>query len=284
MPTTRKSVILVLAAVTLVGCSKSTQDPPPAAEETTAEMPDSTAAEMVESSADTTELTSPTETQQGTEMTQQTNYFEITTPLGNMVLRLYDETPIHRDNFRKLVSDGFYNGTTFHRVIEGFMIQGGDVLSKDDDPMNDGTGDPGYTLEAEFRKNLFHKRGALAAARQGDQVNPQRRSSGSQFYIVQGTVHTPDGLAEMERQMKTQAPDFELTDASRAAYASDGGAPFLDGQYTVFGELVDGFDVLDAIAGTNTPRKRGERVSPALVDRPAEPIRMEVRPLPDYPS
>ena len=101
-----------------------------------------------------------------------TNYYEIHTPLGRMVVRLYDETPLHRDNFKRLVATGFYDSTTFHRVIDGFVIQGGDPNSKDADPSNDGTGGPGYTLPAEIRPGLFHRRGALASARQGDEVNP----------------------------------------------------------------------------------------------------------------
>ena len=115
-----------------------------------------------------------------------TDFYEIETRLGTMIVGLYDQTPRHRDNFRTLVEEGFYNGTSFHRVIAGFMAQGGDPNSKDDDPMNDGQGGPGYTIEAEFRDGLFHRKGALSAARQGDQVNPERRSSGSQFYIVHG--------------------------------------------------------------------------------------------------
>ncbi len=218
------------------------------------------------------------------QMTQQTSYFEISTRLGKMVIRLYDETPKHRDNFRKLATDGFYDGTTFHRVIEGFMIQGGDPLSKDDNPMNDGTGGPGYTVEAEFNQSLFHKRGAIAAARQGDQVNPQKRSSGSQFYIVHGAAVSPEQLADTEKQMKARYPDFAFSDAAKAAYTAEGGTPFLDSQYTVFGELVEGFDVLDAIAGTSTPRKTGQAAHPALADQPAEPIPMTIKPLTDYPS
>jgi peptidyl-prolyl cis-trans isomerase B (cyclophilin B) len=225
-----------------------------------------------------------TDKSEGKEMNQEASYFEISTRLGRMVIRLYDETPKHRDNFRKLAADGFYDGTTFHRVMEGFMIQGGDPLSKDDNPMNDGTGGPGYTVEAEFNTDLLHKKGALAAARQADQVNPQKRSSGSQFYIVHGTVSSPDELAAIEMQKKSRNPNFALTESAKAVYTSEGGAPFLDGDYTVFGELVEGFDVLDAIAGTTTPRKTGQAAHPALTDQPAERIPMTVKPLTDYPS
>ena len=175
-----------------------------------------------------------------------TNYYEIATPLGALVVRLSDETPVHRDNFKKLVAEGFYDGTTFHRVIRGFMVQGGDPNSKDDDPMNDGQGDPGYTLPAEIVPGATHAVGALAAARQPDQVNPERRSSGSQFYLVTGD------------------------------------ARHLDGQYTIFGQVVEGLDVLARIEQAETPRSTGRRGAAAFRDRPFDPIPMTVRPLPDY--
>jgi peptidyl-prolyl cis-trans isomerase B (cyclophilin B) len=212
----------------------------------------------------------------------ETNFYEISTSLGKMVVRLYDETPKHRDNFKKLVVDGTYDGTTFHRVIEGFMIQGGDPNSKDDDPMNDGSGGLGYTLEAEFRPALFHKRGALAAARQGDSVNPEQRSSSSQFYIVQGRPYEETDLSGLEQQMAARSPGFSFSEEARAAYLSEGGTPFLDGQYTVYGELVAGFEVLDAIAGVNTARKSGAQVHPALADQPPDRLSIQVRPLKDY--
>lgn len=208
------------------------------------------------------------------------NFYEIETRFGSMVVRLYDETPVHRDNFSKLVSEGFYDGTTFHRIIQGFMIQGGDPNSKDDDPLNDGQGDPGYTLPAEFSPSLSHRRGALAAARQADQVNPERRSSGSQFYIVHGTPMDSSRIAQIESGIRSQHPDFRYSDELREHYETVGGAPFLDMQYTVFGELVDGFDVLDSIAATETPAKYGQRGP--LQDRPVEKIEMTIRPLPDY--
>ena len=143
---------------------------------------------------------------------------KITTSLGNITVRLYDETPLHRDNFLKLAKEGFYNGTLFHRVIRDFMIQGGDPDSVNAPAGKHlGVGGPDYTLEAEIHPALFHKRGALAAARQGDEVNPEHRSSGSQFYIVH-----------------------------------DGNACFhLNGDYSVFGETVDGFDVIDKIASVD---------------------------------
>lgn len=201
-----------------------------------------------------------------------------------MVVRLFDDTPQHRDNFKKLAGEGFFNGTTFHRIIEGFMIQGGDPNSRDDDAFNDGQGGPDYTIPAEIVAGLFHKRGALAAARTGDAVNPERRSSGSQFYIVQGTTFDDQTLDMVEQQirMSTRKKDFAFSEEARAAYKTEGGAPNLDAQYTVFGELVEGFDVLDAVAATATPRKTGQHVSPQLADRPTEPVTMTVRPLPNY--
>ena len=148
-----------------------------------------------------------------------TNLYEIRTPEGRMVVRLYDETPQHRDNFKKLVAEQFYDSTTFHRVIERFMIQGGDPNSRGDDPAAVGQGGPGYTIPAEIRPDLYHKRGALAAARQGDPVNPERRSSGSQFYIVQGETYNDSTLAEMEQALRQRIPDadFSFSDSAKAA-------------------------------------------------------------------
>jgi peptidyl-prolyl cis-trans isomerase B (cyclophilin B) len=214
-----------------------------------------------------------------------TNYFEIDTRHGRMVVRLYDETPGHRDNFAKLVGEGFYDGTTFHRVIANFMVQGGDPNSKNDDPMDDGLGGPGYTVPAEISTTRFHKRGALAAARQADQVNPNRASSGSQFFIVHGgTPFDAATLAQIEPRLRQQIPDteFSYTPEMVRAYTTEGGAPHLDGMYTVFGELVEGFEVLDLIAAEETARSKGEQTHPALTDQPLEPVVIEVRPLEDY--
>ncbi|MDQ7039722.1 MAG: peptidylprolyl isomerase [Rhodothermus sp.] len=215
-----------------------------------------------------------------------TNYYEIRTPLGRMVVRLYDETPLHRDNFKRLVASGFYDSTTFHRVIDGFVIQGGDPNSKDADPTNDGTGGPGYTLPAEIRPGLFHKRGALAAARQGDEVNPERRSSGSQFYLVVGRTFDAATLNEIEAYLREQIPDpsFSFPDSVRRLYQTVGGAPFLDGHYTVFGELVEGFEVMAAIARLPTPRTIGQQAPPTQLDRPLQPVPMTIRPLENYSS
>ncbi len=213
----------------------------------------------------------------------ETNYYEINTPRGRMVIRLYDETPGHRDNFKKLAAEQFYDSTLFHRVMSGFMIQGGDPNSRDDDPANDGVGGPGYTVPAEILPGFFHKRGVLSAARQNDQVNPERQSSGSQFYIVHGTIYPDDYLSQMEERLKQQIPDptFAFSKEARLAYTTEGGAPSLDGMYTVFGELVEGFDVLDDITRVATPKSLGQRVRQGG-DRPVVPIWMVVRPLPEY--
>lgn len=172
----------------------------------------------------------------------------IETNYGKIVVKLYNETPKHRDNFIKLVKDGFYQDLLFHRVIKGFMIQGGDPESKNA-PAGKmlGSGGPGYTVPAEFDSSLIHKKGALSAARMGDQVNPKKESSGSQFYIVQGRKY---GDKELERlSMQT---GVKYTDEQKEIYQTIGGTPFLDMQYTVFGEVVEGLDVVDKIAAVQT--------------------------------
>ena len=160
---------------------------------------------------------------------------KIHTTMGDIVVRLYDETPVHRDNFLKLVREGYYDGTLFHRVIKGFMIQGGDPNSKGAAPDQMlGNGNPGYTLEAEFREGLYHKRGALAAAREDDATNPERRSSGSQFYIVWGRTFSPRQMEYLIDQMQMKHPETGgLTPAQREVYATYGGTPHLDGQYSL---------------------------------------------------
>ncbi len=186
----------------------------------------------------------------------------ITTQLGVIVLKLYNETPLHRDNFIELARQGYYDGTLFHRVIRQFMIQGGDPNSKNapaGQPL--GGGGPGYTIEAEIAPSLFHKRGALAAARMGDQVNPERRSSGSQFYIVQGKVFTPQELEMMEKQTRRA-----FTPEQKIAYTTIGGTPHLDSAYTVFGEVIEGLDVVEKISLMAT----------APGDRPTEDVVMRV--------
>lgn len=237
---------------------------------------------------------------------------KIQTTLGDITVRLYDETPLHRDNFVKLAKEGYYDGTLFHRVIKDFMIQGGDPDSKGA-PAGKmlGVGGPDYTIEAEIKGGLYHKRGALAAARQGDEVNPERRSSGSQFYIVWGQVYKEGQLRQFAKQMEMQqmqavfnalakehhdeimqmrrernraglqelqeklaaeaeaqvkAQGAGMTDEQRAIYSTVGGTPHLDGQYTVFGEVEEGLDVVEMIQQTATARG----------DRPVDDIEMRV--------
>jgi len=237
---------------------------------------------------------------------------QLETTYGNIVVKLFNETPLHRDNFLKLVDDGFYDGVLFHRVIADFMIQTGDPNSRNAQPGQMlGTGDVGYTLPAEIvYPKFFHKRGALAAARQGDQVNPERRSSGCQFYIVQGRVFSNEELDMLERNMRQRAEAnlfqaksrerqaeitfyrnennheslealretiltevrkemenntaYRFTEEQRYAYTTIGGTPHLDGEYTVFGEVVEGLDVVEKISRIQT----GSR------DRPVEDIRI----------
>ena len=235
---------------------------------------------------------------------------KIQTMRGDIVVRLYDETPIHRDNFVKLVKEGYYDGTLFHRVIKDFMIQGGDPDSKGA-PAGKmlGVGGPDYTLAAEIKDTLFHKRGALAAARQGDEVNPERRSSGSQFYIVWGQVFSEGQLRQFSKQLKmqkiqaafnalaashrdeimqmrrernraglqdlqdklaaeaeTQVTGDGLSVEQLHIYSTIGGTPHLDGQYTVFGEVEEGLDVVEMIQGSATGRG----------DRPIDDIEMRM--------
>ena len=182
------------------------------------------------------------------------------TTMGDIVIALYDDTPAHKANFVKLVNQKFYDGVLFHRIIKGFMIQGGDPDSKTAKPgQHLGSGDVGYTIPAEFVPTHIHKRGAVAAARMGDNVNPQKASSGCQFYIVDGTVYDNDKLNMIAmRTGKTFTPEQVQT------YTTDGGAPFLDGDYTVFGEVVKGMPVVDKIAAQ---QKDG-------ADRPLEDIKI----------
>lgn len=226
------------------------------------------------------------------------------TSLGNIKLKLYNETPQHRDNFLKLVKDGTYNGLLFHRVIKEFMIQGGDVTSKDA-PMTKqlGAGDLGYTVPAEFvYPKYFHKKGALSAARTSDEVNPERESSASQFYIVTGKVYKESELAQLEKQKESRLKqsifarlqkenvakikaayqsgdkaelaiirdtlvgkteleaekrkdEAKLTPQQREAYTTIGGVPFLDNEYTVYGEVTEGLDIVDAIQNVKTNKQ-----------------------------
>lgn len=190
---------------------------------------------------------------------------ELITTYGVMVLRLYDSTPLHRDNFLKLVKTGYYDSVLFHRVIQNFMIQSGDPNSRNAKPgMALGNGGPGYTVPAEFRTTIFHRKGSLAAAREGDNVNPQKASSGSQFYIVQGKKFTEAGLDSVE---KYRLNGRKLQPEHREVYKTIGGTPHLDQNYTVFGEVVRGMEVVDKIASVTTS-KGPDR------DRPVEDVQI----------
>lgn len=238
---------------------------------------------------------------------------KIKTTEGDIIIRLYDETPKHRDNFLKLAKEGYFNGTLFHRVIKDFMIQGGDPDSKNA-PKGKmlGTGGPDYTIPAEFvYPQYFHKRGALSAARTGDEVNPEKESSGSQFYIVWGKTFKPAELKQMEHQMAMQQEQQVFNQLTREhheeimnlrrnrdriglqelqdklieqtkrtckqqgkptfteeqieVYTNVGGTPFLDNQYTVFGEVEEGLDIVERIQNCNTDRN----------DRPTEDVKIE---------
>jgi cyclophilin family peptidyl-prolyl cis-trans isomerase len=181
---------------------------------------------------------------------------ELVTTKGPIVLRLYDETPQHRDNFLRLVKSGFYDSVLFHRVIQNFMVQAGDPESKRARHGQAlGNGGPNYTIPAEFKPGLFHKKGALAAARMGDNVNPEKKSSGSQFYIVQGKKFTEAGLDSVETfRLKRKLPAEH-----RTAYKTVGGTPHLDQNYTVFGEVIKGLEVVDRIAAVSTSRNPPDR-------------------------
>ncbi|MDE6497878.1 MAG: peptidylprolyl isomerase [Muribaculaceae bacterium] len=236
---------------------------------------------------------------------------EVKTTMGDFTVLLYGDTPLHRDNFLKLVREGYYDGTLFHRVINEFMVQAGDPDSRDAQPGQMlGAGGPDYKIDAEIvYPKHFHKRGALAAARQGDQVNPARQSSGSQFYVVTGKKLSEGEIAQMEQYMQQNARQSifnrkvqdhraeiislqqnadragldslqqklvaeteaeaaanpaRLTPEQREAYTTVGGAPHLDGQYTVFGEVIKGMNVVDSI----------EKVPTGPADRPREDVRI----------
>ncbi|HNL83511.1 MAG TPA: peptidylprolyl isomerase, partial [Chitinophagaceae bacterium] len=190
---------------------------------------------------------------------------EIKTDYGTMIVRLYNSTPLHRDNFIKLVEQGFYDSLLFHRVIKDFMIQGGDPTSKLADSLAvlGGGSAPGDRIPAEFRANLIHKKGVLAAARDG---NPEKASSNCQFYLVQGKKIDSTQLNQTyETRIKPNAPNFSYTKQQKEIYKRIGGTPFLDQNYTVFGEMISGLNVLDKIA--HVPTKPG--------DRPIKDVRMK---------
>jgi peptidyl-prolyl cis-trans isomerase B (cyclophilin B) len=192
---------------------------------------------------------------------------EVKTDYGTMIIKLYDSTPLHRDNFINLVKQGFYDSLLFHRVIKDFMIQGGDPTSKDaDSTVMLGNGEaPGDMIPAEFRSNLIHKKGALAMARTD---NPAKASSNCQFYIVEGKVTSDTMLNQIECGIRQGSNiGFYYTDAQRNLYKTVGGTPFLDQNYTVFGEVIKGLDVIDKIAAAQTDPN----------DRPLKNIRMKMR-------
>lgn len=242
------------------------------------------------------------------------NYVEIKTNYGNITIELFDETPLHRDNFQKLVKEGFYDDLLFHRIIQNFMIQGGDPDSKDA-KQNQllGSGGPGYTIPAEIgaSERCFHHKGVLSAARQGDNMNPERASSGSQFYIVVGRTYNDREIAQMEQQhikkakkklyneqykdsfqilkkenkrkelkqikkeftqkvdaeINAHIDDYYMTLEQKIAYKEQGGTPHLDGAYTVFGEVIEGLDVVETIAKVTTNSS----------DRPLKDVKMKMK-------
>ncbi len=195
---------------------------------------------------------------------QENSLVQIKTSYGDMVVKLYNETPKHRDNFLKLVEEGFYENQLFHRVIKDFMIQTGDPNSINADKGELlGMGGPGYTIPAEIVTGLYHKKGALAAARKGDAVNPEKRSSGSQFYIVQGKP-----LNEYELNAFVASGRHEQFSSEEInVYTTIGGTPHLDGEYTVFGEVVQGIEVIDKIAAASVDN----------YNRPVEDIKISMK-------
>ena len=180
---------------------------------------------------------------------------------GNIRIQLYNETPLHRDNFLRLVKAHYYDSLLFHRVIKNFMIQGGNRNTRQAEftpEFADLCDSLDYTIEAEFRlPKLFHKRGVIAAAREGDDVNPQKRSSSTQFYFVWGRKYSERAMEFTENRL-----DIELTPEMREAYMTVGGTPHLDGSYTVFGEIVEGLDVVERIQNVETDES----------DRPLKPV------------
>jgi cyclophilin family peptidyl-prolyl cis-trans isomerase len=198
----------------------------------------------------------------------QRTHFVLETDMGDIELVLYDETPLHRDNYIKLINENYFDGVLFHRVIKDFMIQSGDPNSKTAaSGQMLGEGGPDYTIPAEFHiPTIFHKRGVLAAAREGNDVNPQMASAGSQFYIVWGKTFDEDGLDAQQKKIDERTGGtVKLTPEMREVYKTVGGTPHLDGQYTVFGEVVKGLDVVDAI----------QRVATDQNDRPVKDVRIK---------
>lgn len=187
---------------------------------------------------------------------------KIETDSGMMVAKLYSQTPLHRDNFEKHVKKHFYDGLLFHRVIKDFMIQGGDPLSRNAKPgVLLGEGGVKQTIPAEIDSTLFHKKGALGAAREADNVNPDRASSSTQFYIVEGNTYTDAEINKIEEHF-----NFKIPESHREVYRRIGGSPFLDMSYTVFGQIIHGLEVLDKIAGAKTDKN----------ERPLTDIKMKI--------
>ena len=199
-------------------------------------------------------------------VTSKARLVQISTDYGTMVIRLYDSTPLHRDNFIKLVQQGFYDSLLFHRVIQNFMIQGGDPTSKNADSsvMLGGGEAAGDRIPAEFRTNYIHKKGVIAAARDD---NPEKASSNCQFYIVQGQKYNDTMMNMMECNVRQNNPAFTYTKEQRKVYETIGGTPFLDQNYTVFGEVIKGLDVIDKIA----------TIQCNASDRPLQDVRMKIK-------
>jgi len=193
----------------------------------------------------------------------------ISTEYGDIKVVLFNETPKHRDNFIKLVKEGFYDDLLFHRVMNTFMIQGGDPNSKEAvEGAALGNGGPGYTIPAEFNSKFIHKKGVLAAARQPDQVNPNKESSGSQFYIMQGEKHSREKVDKLTSQRnKRRKTPITYTEEQYKIYETIGGKPHLDMDYTIFGEVIEGLDVIDKIAAVEVDRR----------NRPKKDIKMTMK-------
>jgi cyclophilin family peptidyl-prolyl cis-trans isomerase len=193
---------------------------------------------------------------------------EIETDYGIIKAELFNFTPKHRDNFIKLAEEGYYDGLLFHRIMQGFMVQGGDPDSKDATPEQFlGQGGPDYTIPAEIVSGAYHFKGALAAARQPDQVNPNRESSGSQFYIVHGTPHTPQQLQQYVDQKSQRGLRVTYSQPQVDYYNAQGGAPVLDMEYTVFGQVIEGLHLIDKLATVPT----------GVGNRPVRDLKMKVR-------
>jgi cyclophilin family peptidyl-prolyl cis-trans isomerase len=236
--------------------------------------------------------------------------YKLETEYGDMIFKLYDATPLHKENFIKLIEQGYFDDLLFHRVINGFMIQGGDPDSRDAEPgVMLGNGGPDYTIPAEFVDDIFHKKGVIAAARNGDQVNPEMRSSASQFYIVQGYIYTDEDVEKVENRINASRLEkltskyieeakkeayntggtidyqvilpearakaeedfkakgyFKMPENKREVYQTLGGIPHLDNAYTIFGEVVEGLEVIDKIAAAKTDKN----------DRPVKDIKMKI--------